>query len=60
MLIDIARRTCRSAYIGAGDNLWLAVGVRDAARAFRLALERGPSAETYDAVAERGGAFGRW
>jgi nucleoside-diphosphate-sugar epimerase len=53
MLIDIARRTGRSAYIGDGDNAWPAVHVHDAARAFRLAVERGPSAEKYHAVAEQ-------
>jgi len=52
MLIDIARRTGRSAYIGEGANAWPAVTVRDAARAFRLAVERGPGTDTYHAVAE--------
>ncbi|MDC7806740.1 SDR family oxidoreductase [Luteimonas sp BLCC-B24] len=57
MLIDIARRTGRSAYIEWGDNVWPAVHVRDAARAFRLAVERGPRAEIHHAVAEQGVAF---
>lgn len=57
MLIDIARRTGRSAFIGAGENLWPAVHVTDAASAFRLAIERGPSRDTYHAVAETGVPF---
>lgn len=57
MLIDIARRTGRSAYIGDGHNVWPAVHVGDAARAYRFAVERGASAETYHAVAEQGIPF---
>jgi nucleoside-diphosphate-sugar epimerase len=57
MLIDIARRTGRSAHIGEGGNLWPAVHVSDAAQAFRLAVERGATAETWHAVAEEGVAF---
>jgi nucleoside-diphosphate-sugar epimerase len=57
MLIDIARQKGFSAYIEEGANLWPAVHVQDAARAYRLAIERGPSADTYHAVAERGVQF---
>lgn len=57
MLIDIARRQGRSAYIGAGGNLWPAVHVTDVARAFRLAIERGAGRDTYHAVAEAGVPF---
>ncbi|MCJ8521783.1 nucleoside-diphosphate-sugar epimerase [Pseudorhizobium tarimense] len=59
MLIDIARQKNLSAYIGDGENAWSAVHVADAARAFRLAVELGPSSETYHAVAERGVSFRR-
>ena len=57
MLIDIARRTGRSAYIGDGDNLWPAVHVDDAARAYRLLVEGGARLETCHAVAEQGVPF---
>ncbi|WP_421698596.1 SDR family oxidoreductase [Ancylobacter sp.] len=57
MLIDMARRQGRSAYVGEGDNVWPAVHVSDAARAFRLAIEQGPGAETFHAAAEAGIAF---
>lgn len=57
MLIDLARRTGRSAYIGDGLNAWPAVHVKDAAACFRLAVEAGQAAETFHAVAEQGVAF---
>ncbi|HBS98849.1 MAG TPA: 3-beta hydroxysteroid dehydrogenase [Citreicella sp.] len=57
MLIDIARRTGRAAYIGEGANLWPAVAVQDAARLYRLAVEQGPSAEICHAVGEAGVPF---
>lgn len=57
MLIDMARRQGRSAYVGEGDNVWPAVHVSDAARAFRLAIEQGPGGETFHAAAEAGIAF---
>lgn len=59
MLIDMARQKGRAAYVGEGANVWPAVHVHDAARAFRLAVERGPRAETFHAVAEQGIAFRR-
>ncbi len=57
MLIDIARKTGVSAYIGEGLNRWAAVPRRDAGQLFRLAVEKGAGQATYHGAAEEGLPF---
>ena len=57
MLTAIARDRGFSAYVGDGQNLWPSVHRLDAARVYRLALEKGVGGQAHHAVAEPGVAY---
>ena len=52
--IELAKQKGVVAYIGEGQNRWPAVALADAAKLYRLALEKGVAGARYNAVGEEG------
>ncbi|EHJ00602.1 NAD-dependent epimerase/dehydratase [Clostridium sp. DL-VIII] len=57
ILIDIARTKGVSAYVGDGSNRWPAIHRLDAAKLYRLALEKAPAGSSLFGRAEEGVRF---
>jgi nucleoside-diphosphate-sugar epimerase len=57
LLFTQAKKNGQAAYVGDGNNRWSSVHVTDAARLFRLALEKGAAGAKYHGVAEEGIPF---
>lgn len=57
ILIGVARKNGYAAYVGDGANRWPAVHTLDAARLYRLAIEKAPAGSRLHAVDDEGVAF---